>query len=96
MTLHSAFCPHVPGQGSTHLLLKQDLSTVQSVFITHSGRQPRYGSPWKSSIQVHEPAPFRSRQIALGPQGDGLQGCRGTSFGTEIHFIENMLNTVQH
>lgn len=41
MTLHSAFCPHVPGHGSTHLLLTHVLSEAQSVFITHSGLQPK-------------------------------------------------------
>lgn len=33
-----AFDAHVPGHGSTHLLLKQALSRAQSEFNTHSGR----------------------------------------------------------
>lgn len=40
ITLHSAFWPHVPGQGSTHLFRIQALSLGQSEFKTHSGLQP--------------------------------------------------------
>lgn len=35
-----AFCPQMPGQGSTHLFLTQVLSWEQSLFKTHSGLQP--------------------------------------------------------
>jgi hypothetical protein len=41
ITEHSAFCPQVPGQGSTHLFLMQALSLGQSELSTHSGLQPR-------------------------------------------------------
>lgn len=37
---HCAFCPQVPMHGSMHLFLIHALSRAQSVFITHSGRQP--------------------------------------------------------
>ena len=40
MTSQMAFRAHVPGHGSTHLLLRQALSLGQSEFRTHSGRQP--------------------------------------------------------
>lgn len=73
-TLHIALTPHVPGQGSTHLLRMQALSLAQSEFNTHSGRQPTYGSPKNSGKQVH--VPFE--HSALKPHGDGLQG---SSFG---------------
>lgn len=76
MTWHSAFNPQVPGQGSLHLLFTHALVLVQSVLRTHSGRQPEYGSPKYSGRHVHEPAPLRSLQIALTPQGDGLHGFR--------------------
>lgn len=65
-----AFCPHVPGQGSTHLFLIHALFLGQSVFNTHSGRHPVYGSPWYSLKQVHTPL----LHWAFGPQGVGLQG----------------------
>lgn len=73
--------PHVPGQGSLHLLFKHAFDLSQSAFITHSGRQPVYGSPKYSGKQEQEPAPFRSLHMALAPQGDGLQGILGPSVG---------------
>lgn len=57
-----------------HLLLTHALSLEQSVFMTHSGLHAMYGSPKYSGKQVQEPAPLRSLQIALAPQGDGSQG----------------------
>ena len=45
MTLHSAFVPQVPGQGSWHLDRIQLNVDGQSVSTTHSGRQPSYGLP---------------------------------------------------
>lgn len=38
ITSQLAFTPHVPGQGSLHLLPIQALSLGQSAFSTHSGR----------------------------------------------------------
>lgn len=78
-TWHSALLPHVPGQGSTHLLLIHDRVLGQSLFMTHSGLQPTYGSPKYSGKQEHEPAPLCSLQIALTPQGFGLHGIGGGS-----------------
>lgn len=69
--------PHVPGQGSTHLLFTQALLRSQSELVTHSGLQPVYGSPKYSGKQIQEPAPFLSLQIAFAPHGDGLQGVSG-------------------
>lgn len=68
MTSQRAFCAHVPGQGSTHLLLRHALSRAQSEFNTHSGRQPIYGSPWNSIRQVHVPSSHRE----FAPHGEGL------------------------
>ena len=68
MTLHSAFVPQVPGQGSWHLDRIQLNVDGQSVSTTHSGRQPSYGLPIYSG--KHSQSPFL--HIAFGPQGDGL------------------------
>jgi len=40
-----------------------------------------YGSPKKSSMQAHDPAPFCCLQTAFDPHGDGLQGSEGSSTG---------------
>lgn len=81
ITLHSAFIPHVPGQGSLHLLFIQALLRSQSLLTTHSGLQPVYGSPKYSDKHAQDPAPFRSLHIAFAPHGDGLQGSLGVSVG---------------
>lgn len=78
---HSALIPQVPGQGSLHLLFKQAFERSQSAFMTHSGRQPVYGSPKYSGRQVHDPAPFLSLHKAFAPHGEGLQGILGPSVG---------------
>lgn len=83
-TLHSAFKPHMPGQGLRHLLLVHALSLGQSVFSTHSGLHPVYGSPVYSGRHVQDPAPFLSLQTAFGPQGLGLQGSLGCSTWTAV------------
>jgi hypothetical protein len=54
-TLHSALMPHMFRQGSTHLERTQALSRGQSELRTHSGRQPKYGSPEYSARHVHMP-----------------------------------------
>lgn len=74
-----ASSPQVFRQGFTHLLFRQALLRSQSVFVTHSGLQPIYGSPIYSGRHVHDPAPFLSLHTAFAPQGDGLQGVRGCS-----------------
>lgn len=76
--------PHVPGHGSTHLFLIQALIEGQSEFKTHSGRQPSYGLPIYSGKQMQAPAPFCSLQIALEPQGEGLQGLIMSTMGCLI------------
>lgn len=76
-TSQRAFWPHVPGQGSTHLLFTQALSRAQSELRTHSGRQPTYGSPKYSG--KHEQVP--SLHWVLDPHGDGLQGSVTTGLG---------------
>lgn len=93
ITRHVAPCPQVPGQGFTHLLFKQALLRSQSVFVTHSGLHPMYGSPMYSGRQVQDPTPFLSLQIAFAPHGDGLHGVRGCSVvvGSENLKIENVL-----
>lgn len=80
-TVHLALTPQVPGHGSIHLLFTHALFLGQSVFKTHSGRQPVYGSPKYSDKQTHDPAPLRSLQSAFAPQGDGSQGFCGNSVG---------------
>lgn len=74
-TLQIAFCPQVPGQGSAHLFRIHALLRGQSVFKTHSGRQPEYGSPRYSGIHVQMP----SLHWALDPQGEGLHGFIGSA-----------------
>jgi len=76
-TIHSALTPHVPTQGSRHLWNMHALSRRQSVLITHSGRQPAYGSPKYSSMHVQIPL----LHWAFWPHGDGLHRSGG---GTEI------------
>lgn len=76
-----AFSPQVSLHGFTHLLWIQALSLEQSLFITHSGLQPEYGSPKYSFIHEHWPL----LQLAFGPQGDGLHGSVSTVSGTEIY-----------
>lgn len=89
ITWQLAFWPQVPGQGSLHLLFIQALFDGQSVFRTHSGRQPSYGFPMYSGKQIHAPAPFCSRHWAFAPQGDGWQGVRisSTAVGGVVHEV---------
>lgn len=60
----------MPGQGFTHLFVKQALSLEQSVLRTHSGLQPVYGSPLYSGRHVQTP----SLHKVFEPHGDGLHG----------------------
>lgn len=84
ITLHSAFWPQVPGQGSMHLFLTHALSRGQSLLRTHSGLQPTYGSPWYSGKHVQIPLLHR----VLVPQGDGLQAsCLGGA-GTVKYYAQ--------
>lgn len=72
---HWALIPQVPGQGSRHLFCWHILLEGQSVLTEHSGRHPSYGFPEYPDEQTHDAALFRSLQMALLPQGDGVQGC---------------------
>lgn len=56
-TEHKAFWPQIwpERHGSWHLFLMQARSLEQSEFRTHSGRQPKNGSPWYSGRQTHTP-----------------------------------------
>jgi len=82
ITLHKLFCPHVPGQGSTHLFRMHALSVEQSVLSTHSGRQPTYGSPKYSGKQIQMPL----LHWAFGPQGDLLHGSVGCVGSLSIYY----------
>ena len=46
----------------------------QSALMVHSGRQATYGSPKYSGMHWQAAARARSLQMALSPQGVGLQG----------------------
>lgn len=83
----------MPGHGSTHLLFTHALLLEQSEFVTHSGRQPVYGSPKYSGKHTQAPAPLRSLHIAFAPQGEGLHGSKGPSVGvgTEIKIKQKCL-----
>lgn len=87
-TSQFAFVPHELMQGFTHRFLTQALSRGQSELSEHSGRQPKYGSPWYSGKQVQTPL----LQFAFGPQGDGLQG--SVACGSENKDIGFMLMTI--
>lgn len=69
-TLHNAFCPQTPTQGSIHLFLTQALLIGHSLLRTHSGLQPAYGSPEYSGKQVQIPL----SQRAFDPQGEDAHG----------------------
>lgn len=66
--LQFAFNPHVLIQGSMHLFFMHALFCGQSVFIIHSGLQPKYGSPEYPGKHVHSP----SLHSVLDPHGVGL------------------------
>lgn len=65
-----AFWPQTPGQGSTHLFRMHACVFGQSLFNTHCGRQPLYGSPKYSIMQVQIPP----LHCVLDPQGEGVHG----------------------
>lgn len=73
-----AFVPQVPGHGSLHLFCIHALFLGQSLFNTHSGLHPTYGSPWNSILHLQIPL----KQSAFGPHGDGLHGSENSGSGT--------------
>lgn len=75
---------HTPlSQGFTHFWRWQALLEGQSELRTHSGRHPKYGSPWYSGRQTHSPL----LHAAFAPHGDGLQGSR--SCGGSVNGIRH-------
>ena len=66
--------PHTPGQGSIQWRFWQAFVLGQSALMVHSGLQATYGSPKYSGMHWQPAALARPEQIALSPQGDGLQG----------------------
>lgn len=60
MTLHLAFIPHVPGQGSVHFWFMQALVKAHSELTVHSGLQPG-GLPMYSGKHEHTACPFTTR-----------------------------------
>ena len=59
------------------LFLPQARALSQSELTTHSGRQPAYGSPKYSGLQVHWQLVPRTAASAFDPQGFGLHGSLG-------------------
>lgn len=53
MTLHCAFCPQVPGQGSLHFICIQAKLDEHSPLLIHSGLQFG-GDPIKSGKQEQD------------------------------------------
>ena len=73
-TRHSAFTPHNPGHGFTHLKFWHALVVGHSAFVEHSGLHAIYGSPKYPWMHVQAAAPFRFLQLAFDPHGDGRHG----------------------
>lgn len=73
-TLHKAFSPQTPVQGSTHLFRTQARVVGHSLLRTHSGLQPVYGSPKNSGKQLQTPL----SQRAFDPQGEDAHGSVST------------------
>lgn len=79
MTRQSALMPQEPGQGSLHFWLIQASCGVQSLLLTHSGRQLG-ADPTYPERQLHEGEPAAvTTQELYGPHGDGTQGSRGVT-----------------
>lgn len=72
ITVHLAWSPQVPGQGSEHFCDIQAKCGWHSELPTHSGRQFG-GVPTKLDLQEQTALPLLLRQTLFGPQGDGSQ-----------------------
>lgn len=72
-TTHNALCPQVLSHGFWHFWFTQALLCSQSEFTKHSGLQLG-GIPKYPGRQVQEACSLNSRQMLLGPQGEGSQG----------------------
>lgn len=74
-TRHIAPLPHVPGQGSMHLLRTQARSRGHSELTTHSGLQPVVdASPLVPLGHEHMALSPITVHKAPGPQGEGVHG----------------------
>lgn len=73
ITAHSAFWPHVPGQGSTHFRLIHAKLFGHSLLLMHSGLQFG-GVPINSGKQEQDGESPVTLHCEFGPHGDGWQG----------------------
>jgi hypothetical protein len=72
-TLHWAFWPQEPGQGSLHFSLMQAWLLAHSELTTHSGLQLG-GEPMYPDKQEQDGEPPISRHCENGPHGVGWHG----------------------
>lgn len=72
-TLHSAFSPQTPGQGSLHLLFIQANVFGHSLLLIHSGLQLG-GCPLNSGRHEQLGDSLITLHMAFDPHGDGWQG----------------------
>ena len=94
VTMQSAFRPQIPGlHGLTHFRLMHAWSRPHSELLTHSGRQPRMGSPWYPGRQVQMQLLPTTLWFVFGPQGFGLHGLLGCS-GSEITLSVGGINVL--
>lgn len=69
----SVFCPHLPGQGSTHFWFIQARLLAHSELMVHSGLHPG-GVPMYEGRQEQIAWPLLSLHKLFGPQGVGTHG----------------------
>jgi len=81
MTLHCAFCPQVPGQGSLHFIFLHAKWYGHSPLLMHSGLQFG-GEPIKSGKQEHDGCCPFTWHCEFGPHGDGTHGFSTTGIGS--------------
>ena len=92
LTLHFAFRPQSPGQGSWHFLLIHALSVGQSALIIHSGLQFG-GEPIIPGRHVHwHLSPTFLGGFVFGPQGFGLQGSSSMTGSIAINTKSKLQN----
>lgn len=73
ITLHIAFVPQDPGQGSTHFSRIQALLLVHSELIIHSGRQFG-GEPKYKGKHEHDGLFPMFLHCEFAPHGEGTHG----------------------
>lgn len=91
-TVHLAFRPQVPVQGSTHFWLIHAWFWEHSELTVHSGRQ-KGGLPIYVGEQEHTAWSLIRRHWLLGPQGDGTQGSIGSAATAAKKRIKNLDDT---